>query len=125
MLATKSAIATVAVKDLPAARKFYEQTLGLTVVHEEGKEAISFKTGGSSLLVYRSQFAGTNRATSVTWDLGRDVTSAVETLKKKGVKFEHYDLPGMKLEGDVHVAPNMRVAWFKDPEGNIHSLIGV
>ena len=125
MLSAKSAMATVAVKDLASARKFYEETLGLTVQHEEGKEAISFKTGSSGLLVYRSQFAGTNRATAVTWDAGRDIGAIVDALKKKGVKFEHYDLPGLKLEGDIHVAPKMRVAWFKDPEGNIHSLTGV
>ena len=124
MLAKKSAIATVAVKDLPAARRFYEQTLGLAVEHEEGQEALSFKTGSASLLVYRSQFAGTNRATAVTWEVGRDIGAIVDSLKTKGVKFEHYDLPGMKLEGELHVAPNMRVAWFKDPEGNIHSLVG-
>ena len=125
MLATKSAIATVAVKDLAAARRFYEQSLGLTVEHEEGKEAISFKAGNSSLLVYRSQFAGTNRATAVTWDAGSDIGAIVDALKKKGVTFEHYDMPGMKLEGDLHVAPKMKVAWFKDPDGNIHSLTGV
>ena len=38
--------------------------------------------------------------------------------------FEHYDMPGMTLEGDVHVHEAMRVAWFKDPDGNIISLVG-
>ena len=37
--------------------------------------------------------------------------------------FEHYDLPGMTRQGDLHVAGDMKVAWFKDPDGNIHSLI--
>jgi hypothetical protein len=40
------------------------------------------------------------------------------------VRFEHYDdLPGMTREGDVHVAADMRAAWFKDPDGNIHALV--
>jgi hypothetical protein len=39
------------------------------------------------------------------------------------VPFERYDMPGAKLEGDVHVFDGMRVAWFKDPDGNIHSLV--
>jgi hypothetical protein len=43
-------------------------------------------------------------------------------LTARGVMFEHYDLPGIKLDGDVHVAGDSRVAWFKDPDGNIHNL---
>ena len=45
-----------------------------------------------------------------------------DALKAKGVKFEHYDLPGMKREGDVHVGGDMKVAWFKDPDGNTLSV---
>jgi len=48
-----------------------------------------------------------------------DVDAAVETLRGKRVVFEHYDMPGMKLEGDVHVMDGMRAAWFKDPDGNV------
>jgi hypothetical protein len=46
----------------------------------------------------------------------------VEALKRKGLTFEHYDLPETKRQGDVHVAGSTRVAWFKDPDGNIHNL---
>jgi hypothetical protein len=46
----------------------------------------------------------------------------VKALRDKGVKFEHYEMPDTKLEGDIHVAGDLRVAWFKDPDGNIHSL---
>ena len=66
MLSDKDAVATVAVKNLESARKFYENTLGLTK-EMENEEVIAFKTGRSKLFVYRSQFAGTNKATAVTW----------------------------------------------------------
>jgi hypothetical protein len=52
-----------------------------------------------------------------------DVEDVVRTLKGKGVKFEHYDLPDTRREGDVHVSGDIRVAWFKDPDGNILSVV--
>jgi hypothetical protein len=70
-------------------------------------------------VVYESEFAGTNKATSATWGVGDELETIVQTLKKAGVKFEHYDLPGLRREGDIHVAGEFRAAWFKDPDGNI------
>jgi hypothetical protein len=46
----------------------------------------------------------------------------VRDLHGKGVTFEHYDFPGMKLEGDVHVMGGRRTAWFKDPDGNVLAI---
>ena len=123
MLRNHESIATVPVRDMSRAIHFYEQVLGLARTHSEGEEAVTFRTGSSSLLVYRSEFAGTNRATAATWSLGEDVDACVRDLAVKGVKFEHYEMPNTRLEGDVHVAGTMRVAWFKDPDGNIHALV--
>lgn len=103
------------------ARKFYEETLGLREVGTEGEGFVSYRTQDSMLFVYRSRFAGNNEATVVTW-IVPDVDKAVQALKARGVVFEHYDMPGMKLEGDVHVSGRTRVAWFQDPDGNIHSV---
>ena len=87
---------------------------------------ITCKTGGSSLLVYTSQFAGTNQATTVTWSVGGDFDDIVQSLRSRGVSFEHYDgLPNLTREGDVHRAGDLKLAWFKDPDGNIHHLISV
>jgi catechol 2,3-dioxygenase-like lactoylglutathione lyase family enzyme len=122
MLEDQDATATVAVKDINVARKFYEGTLGLKQVHAEGSEALVYKSGNSSVLVYQSQYAGTNKATAVTWTVG-DVDRVVRSLKDKGVAFEHYDMPGMTREGDVHVAGTMRAAWCKDPDGNILAVV--
>ncbi len=121
-LATSDAIATIAVKDVEKARKFYEGSLGFRVVEAEDSEVVTYASGESRLFVYKSQYAGSNKATAATWVVG-DVDEAVAGLRKKGVSFEHYDMPGMKREGDVHVAGDMRAAWFKDPDGNILALV--
>jgi len=121
MLSDNDAIATVAVKNLETAKQFYEGTLGLTKVMEN-EEVLAFKTGKSTLFVYRSQFAGTNEATAVTF-VAQEVDELVRTLRDRGVTFEHYDLPKMTRQGDIHVAGSMKTAWFKDPDGNIFSLV--
>ena len=121
MLSDNAAIATVAVKNLETAKNFYEDKLGLTKVMENA-EVLAFKTGGSILFVYRSQYAGTNKATAVTF-VAEEVDDLVRTLKGRGVTFEHYDLPKMTRQGDVHMAGSMKTAWFKDPDGNIFSLV--
>jgi catechol 2,3-dioxygenase-like lactoylglutathione lyase family enzyme len=124
MLGKKDAIATVAVKDLETAKRFYEDKLGLKPASAEQMGVITYKTGGSTLLVYTSQFAGTNEATSVTWGVGGDFDEIMRSLQSKGVSFEHYDgMPEVTREGDVHTAGGFKLAWFKDPDGNIHHLI--
>jgi catechol 2,3-dioxygenase-like lactoylglutathione lyase family enzyme len=123
MLATKDATATVAVKDIDTARKFYGGTLGLPPIEVPEEEVAAYQAGGTRLLVYRSEFAGTNRATSVTWNVGSEVDTIVKGLRGKGVQFERYEFPEVVHEGDVHVMGDMRAAWFKDPEGNIHALV--
>jgi catechol 2,3-dioxygenase-like lactoylglutathione lyase family enzyme len=123
MLGNKDAAANIAVKDLQIAKKFYEDILGLTQVGAEGQELIVFKSGNSTINVYRSQYAGTNRATAVTWVVGGEMEGVVQQLKTKGVAFEHYDMPEMTREGDIHVAGTMKVAWFKDPDGNILNIV--
>lgn len=122
MLGHKDAHANLAVKNLAASRSFYEQTLGLSPVHEEGGELVVYKSGNSLLNVYRSDFAGTNKATAVTWTVD-DVDEVVKKLKSRGVTFEHYDMPGLTRTGDVHIGDDMRVAWFKDPDGNILNVV--
>lgn len=124
MLADKEAMATIAVKDLAAARKFYERTLGLQPIHEEGGGAVTYRSGSSSILVYQSQYAGTNQATAGAWTVGAEIDAIVETLRAAGVSFEHYDLPQTSRSGDIHIAGRLRLAWFKDLDGNILSLVG-
>jgi len=73
-------------------------------------------------MVYESKYAGTNQATAVTWFVDQ-LENLVQTLKSKGVQFEHYNMPGVKLEGDIHLAGRLKNAWFKDPDGNVLALV--
>ena len=119
MLGNKPAAATLPVRDMQAARDFYENTLGLTPV-QEMEDGILYGAGNSVVLVYQSQYAGTNQATAATWAVGSDFDSIVDELRQKGVTFERYDdLPGTTREGDIHSFGGLRTVWFKDPDGNI------
>jgi catechol 2,3-dioxygenase-like lactoylglutathione lyase family enzyme len=123
MLGNVDAAASIAVRNLDTARKFYEGTLGLKQVGRAGDELIAYRSGKSTINVYRSEYAGTNQATALTWVVGKNVEGVVRELKAKGVTFEHYDMPDMTHKGDVHVAGDMKVAWFKDPDGNILNIV--
>lgn len=123
MLSGKEVMATVAVRDLNAAKRFYEGTLGLTLTDQQESEAVTYQAGSSKILVYRSQYAGSNKATAATWLIGKDMEKVVQALRGKGVTFEHYNMPGLTLKGDIHEGGGMKAAWFKDPDGNIHALV--
>jgi catechol 2,3-dioxygenase-like lactoylglutathione lyase family enzyme len=113
----------IAVKDLDRARKFYEDTLGLKPVEEMGSEVLTLKSGETKFSVYRSEFAGTNKATALNFDVD-DIDAEVRELKDKGIFFEHYDLEGLTPKGDIYEAEGgFKTAWFKDPDGNILSLM--
>jgi catechol-2,3-dioxygenase len=122
MLGEKEAVATVAVKDIEVARKFYEGTVGLKPGPSEERGVLLYRSGHSAVLVYQSQYAGTNKATAVTW-VHDDVEGVVRALKAKGAAFERYDLPGTTRDGDVHVTGTRKAAWFKDPDGNILAIV--
>ena len=122
MLGHKDASTNIAVKNLAIAKKFYIDTLGLTEIGSEDEELIVLKSGNTTIYVYQSQYAGTNQATAVTWVVGENIDEVVQELKTNGVTFEHYDMPDMTLEGDIHIFGNMKVAWFKDPDGNILNI---
>jgi catechol 2,3-dioxygenase-like lactoylglutathione lyase family enzyme len=123
MLSSKEAMATIAVKDIEAARKFYEGTLGLNQVPVEETGVLLFRSGHARVLVYESQYAGTNKATAATWVVGDEIAAVVEALKSKGVVFEKYDFPDTTREGDIHVTGTMKAAWCQDPDGNILALV--
>ena len=122
MLANKDAMATVAVKDQKVAGKFYEETLGLKRIDRESG-VLMYQSGNSQLLVYESQYAGSNKATAVTWTVD-DVEAVAKALSARGVRFEHYDFPGSTRKGDVHIYGELKNAWFKYPDGNILLIVG-
>jgi len=121
MLGKAGATPMIAVKDIDRARKFYEETLGLDTKPAMGGEVLEVKSGDTLINVYRSDFAGTNKATALTFDV-KDIEAEVRELKDKGIFFEQYDMPGLEKKGDLYVGEGMKTTWFKDPDGNILSL---
>lgn len=123
MLTSMNAIATIGVKNLEAAKKFYGDKLGLKPVtssHEEMSQLYS--SGNATISLYESEFAGSNKATALSWEVGDKLKEEVKALQSKGIKFEHYDMPEAKMDGDIHVMGDVEAAWFKDPDGNILCL---
>jgi catechol 2,3-dioxygenase-like lactoylglutathione lyase family enzyme len=119
MLKDHDSSAILAVADLDRARAFYGETLGLDLADEGGEEGVLvYRTGATRLVVYASDYAGTNRANAVVWGVGGDLDSIVAALEAKGAAFEHYPDIG-RLDGNVHHAGGMKLVWLKDPDGNI------
>jgi hypothetical protein len=85
--------------------------------------AVIYRSGNTRVLVYASEYAGTNEGTAASWTVGGDFDAILDELRNKGVTFEHYALPGTTREGDVHVMGDLRAAWFKDPDGNILNVV--
>ncbi len=126
MLNDHDSSAIVAVTDLARARGFYEAVLGLEPAEEDGAgdpapDMVVYRTGGTRLVVYQSEYAGSNLANAVVWDVGDDLDAIVAALEAKGAAFEHYPEIG-RLEGNVHVAGPCRLVWLKDPDGNVLHL---
>jgi len=117
MLKDKSSAAIVAVADIGRARQFYGDTLGLDLEDDMG-EVLTFRTGATRLIVYRSDVAGTNKANAVVWDVGGDLDAIMADLRAKNVRFERYQDLG-RYEDGIHHAGDMKLVWFKDPDGNI------
>jgi catechol 2,3-dioxygenase-like lactoylglutathione lyase family enzyme len=119
MLSDADVIATLAVKDIEQGKAFYGGKLGLEQTMEN-MGGVGYRVGSGQLFVYVSPTAGTGEATAAFFRVG-DVRATVSQLAAEGVQFEHYEMPGSTLEGDVHVmdGSEMAAAWFRDPDGNI------
>src|SRR5437899_406944 len=123
MLGNADVTTMVPVKDLDTAEEFYEKTLGLARV-DGGSGVVTYGSGTGNLIVYESDFAGTNKATTALWKV-ENVAETVRELKARGVRFEQYDnLPGVTRDGDIHDTGSFKTAWFKDPTGNIFEING-
>lgn len=122
MLKDKISSAIVAVSDVERARAFYGDTLGLELVDDGMGGVLGYRTGSTYLMVYPSDYAGTNKANAVVWDCGEDIEAIVAELEGKGVQFERYDMEGVEHDGAIHRFGDFRTAWFKDPDGNILHL---
>ncbi len=108
--------------DLERAKKFYEGTLGLDPVEAPaGPGVVFYSAKEGAFLVYETKAPG-GAATSLGFAVD-DLAAEMTDLKKRGVVFEEYDLPGLKtVNGVVDMGELGKAAWFKDTEGNIISL---
>jgi predicted enzyme related to lactoylglutathione lyase len=122
MLQKSPMYAYLPAKDVKRAKAFYEQRVGLKA-KEERNGGVVFEFGDhTGCFMYPTPFAGTSQASQAFWQV-EDIEHEVAELKGRGVVFEHYDVPGMKSEGDIKVGGGAKAAWFKDSEGNILALI--
>jgi len=113
---------TIAVSDLDRAKEFYGNTLELPLIEESPGGVTYGSGGGTTVLVYPSQTAGTNKATYASWSVN-DIEAVMTSLKDKGVVFEQYDgMPGVTRQGDIHLMGDHKAAWFTDPDGNILAI---
>jgi len=124
MLGDTDITTLVAAKDLGEAMAFYEEKLRLVRTDESSGWA-QYRSGTSDLIVYESELAGTNKATTAVWTVSA-VEETVRELKASGVSsFQQYDdLPGATRDGDIHHSGVVKMAWFKDPSGNIFEVNG-
>ncbi|HRA75520.1 MAG TPA: VOC family protein [Propionicimonas sp.] len=119
MLSGSVAIPTLAVSDLQRARGFYEGILGL-VTEGDSPDGLLYQVGTGSILVYPSAYAGTNKATAVSFRVSEDDFDAVVgDLRGKGVSFQTFEFAGISWEDGVATTGSSRSVWFEDPDGNI------
>jgi catechol 2,3-dioxygenase-like lactoylglutathione lyase family enzyme len=120
MLGDHDTIATLAVKDLQVARDFYEGVLGFTA-RGEVPDGVLYSSGSGAFLVYPSSYAGTNKATSMSFQVpGADFDAEVDALRDHGVTFQTFDAPGIDWDdGVASSGDDFRAVWFADPDGNI------
>jgi catechol 2,3-dioxygenase-like lactoylglutathione lyase family enzyme len=119
LLKDKPSSAIVAVSNLDRAREFYTEMLGLEPEGEGGEDMLTLRTGDTRLTVYKSEFAGTNKANAVTWNAGDDFDEIAGQLRERGVRFEEYPDLGMDISNGIHRSGEFKGVWFKDPDGNI------
>ena len=119
MLKDKDSAAIVGVKDLDRAKAFYGETLGLELDPKSSGDVAIYRTGGTVVCVYVSDLAGTNKANAVVWGVGDEIEAIAADLASKGVVFEHYDMPDTTYSNGIHESGGFKMAWFKDPDGNI------
>jgi predicted enzyme related to lactoylglutathione lyase len=122
MLQKSPIYAYIPAQDLERARNFYEQKVGLKPDKQINGGVVYESAGGTAAFLYPTPNAGTSRASQAFWQVP-DIEAEVAELKKRGVKFEEYDVPGMKTVNGIATGGGAKAAWFKDSEGNTMAVI--
>src|SRR6185503_3137066 len=114
--------AYIPAKDMARARAFYEQTIGFKPAGEVASGVTYAFANGTRCFLYPTPNAGTSKASQAFWQVA-DIEKEVAELKRRGVTFEEYDMPGMKTVNGIATAGGAKAAWFKDSEGNIMAVV--
>ena len=122
MLQKSPMYAYIPAADVARARKFYEGKLGFKPKQEQGGGVVYEFGEHTGCFLYPTPNAGTSKASQAFWQVD-DIEREVAELKAKGVKFEEYDMPGMKTRNGIATAGGAKAAWFKDSEGNLMAVI--
>ena len=122
MLKDSKAFSGFSAGDIAKAKEFYGETLGLDVSESHGLLTLQL-AGGNNVIIYPKPNHVPAAFTVLNFPV-KDVDRAVNELKKRGVRFEQYDLPNVKTdEKGIMRGNGPTIAWFKDPAGNILSVI--
>jgi catechol 2,3-dioxygenase-like lactoylglutathione lyase family enzyme len=123
MFKDTKAFSGFSVDDVAKAKAFYGQTLGLEVSEEDGSLSLHI-AGGNPIFVYPKGDQHSPATYTVLNFPVADVDKAVDELTKRGVQFEHYDYADLKTDAKGIARGNgPTIAWFKDPAGNILSVL--
>jgi len=123
MLKNTKAFSGFSANDIPKAKQFYQDTLGLNVTENNGMLTLKF-TNGAQVIIYPKPNHTPATFTVLNFPV-ENVEKTVDELTAKGVKFEHYDMPQLKTDekGIVRGNGGPTIAWFTDPAGNILSVL--
>lgn len=124
MFKDTKAFSGFSVDDLGKAKEFYGQTLGLEIAEDQAMGLLNVKlAGGGNVMVYPKDNHEPATFTIMNFPVG-DIDTAVDELAEKGVRFERYDFPGVEADQKgIHRGEGPAIAWFKDPAGNILSVL--
>ena len=120
MLETNKAFSSFSVNDLEKAKQFYGQTLGLKV--KESPEGLELHPGQQSVFIYPKPNHEPATFTVLNFQVN-NIDAVVDDLKQKGVNFEHYEGEIKTDAKGIHRDNGPTIAWFKDPAGNILSVV--
>jgi catechol 2,3-dioxygenase-like lactoylglutathione lyase family enzyme len=113
-------------QDLERARFFYSHMLGLEPI-EERPGGLRYQCGSGQFVLFQSSGSASGTHTQMGWEVD-DIEATVQTLRRRGVVFEEYDLPGLRtVDGIARIEGNYpskggggeKGAWFRDSEGNL------
>ena len=121
LLKTATPKTALPVEDLARAKAYYRDKLGLEPTREVEGALFYEGSGNSGFLLFPTSGRPSGQHTQMAWFV-TDIAATVAELKRRGVRFEEYDFPGLKTIDGVADLGYEKSAWFRDSEGNLLAL---